>query len=528
MLGARGTGSSSKRRWSAIRTWRRRLPAGGLPLRLLLRQQSLPGLFALLAQHGAEHDILTASAATNVEVVDRLLQQGPHLVHETDEEGNTPLHWACVQRGYSPQPCDTVGLVQRLVAAGGDVNARNELGLTPLDRSILDGGGEACEVLIEYGATPSVLLGVVSEDYELLDAILDNEPDQVHWREERSGQSLLHVAVQWECEPRMFDYLIARGARAELETRVGRAGKTPLLLAICSGHSEAAEALIKLGANVHARQQRPRPGLWNCSALELAISGDRVGLAEMLIARGADAGQLASHGRTLLCLASSEEMTELLVRSGIDLSQRDHNGQSPLDHAIEEGRLDVARALIRHGAEGGFFEHVALGECDRVRAMLDRQPELIRAYRRPPSDAPASPPTEDSLELPWGSLGGTVLHYAAKSGSLNMVRLLLDRGADVNAATEPGKWTPLHDATYYTIYRDLRYGEKIIRLLVEAGADLHARTWGGYRPLDIADYLSFCDRSAEIFDLLMALERQHGAGAERRQGQERGSSGEPH
>ena len=190
-----------------------RLPLGGLPLRMLLRHRSPPGLFVLLAEHGAEHDIMTACAATDVEAVDRLLLQGPHLVHETDEEDNTPLHWACVQRGYARQPCDTVGLVQRLVAAGSDVNAQNSLGLTPLHCNILDGNGEACELLIEHDAIPNVLLGVVSEDYELLDAILDREPDQIHWRQLRSGRSLLHLAVQWECEPRMFEYLVARGAR---------------------------------------------------------------------------------------------------------------------------------------------------------------------------------------------------------------------------------------------------------------------------------------------------------------------------
>jgi hypothetical protein len=146
-----------------------------------------------------------------------------------------------------------------------------------------------------------------------------------------------------------------------------------------------------------------------------------------------------------------------------------------------------------------------VGDWQFFEEMLDREPALIRASRRPPSDTLATPQAENSLEVPAGSLGGTALHYAAKSGSLNMVRLLLDRGAEVNAATEPEKWTPLHDATYYTIYRDLLHGESMIRLLVQAGAGLDARTWGGYRPLDVADYLSFCDRSAEIFDLLQEL-----------------------
>jgi hypothetical protein len=139
--------------------------------------------------------------------------------------------------------------------------------------------------------------------------------------------------------------------------------------------------------------------------------------------------------------------------------------------------------------------------------MLRSNPHLIRAHHRPNDALPAAAAEDDAVEWPLGSLHGTALHYAVKSGSLAMVRLLLDCGADVNAATEPAGWTPLHDATYYTLERDLRDGESIIRTLVQAGADLNATTCGGYRPLDLADFLSFHDRAAEIFDLLLALQQ---------------------
>ncbi len=139
--------------------------------------------------------------------------------------------------------------------------------------------------------------------------------------------------------------------------------------------------------------------------------------------------------------------------------------------------------------------------------MLDVDPSLIATLNRKGESAIEKTIGENEIEIPFGSKEGTALHYAVKNGSLNMVSLLLERGAQVNAVTEPAKWTPLHDAVYYGIYNDQRNAKEIIRKLVDAGADLHAETWGGIEPLDIASYLSFCDGAAAIFDLVQSLER---------------------
>jgi len=364
---------------------------------MLLKRQT-PVLFVLLTQYGAEHDIITASAATDLTAIERLLHGEPQLVHETDDEGNTSLHWACVQKGYSKQPCDTIGLVSLLLAAGGDVNARNRLGHTPLHRHLLDGNCEACQTLLEHGATPNVLYGVMAEDFEVLDYLLDNAPDRIHWRAPRDGQCLLHLAVQWECHTPMFEYLIARGAKAELEAHFGRAAWTPLLLAIQTDDSEAAEVLIRHGADVNARENRDNSQLWNSSAIRLAVTHDRIGLAEMLIARGADIHERGLQGETLLCRAESSEVAELLIRAAIDPATQDDHGESPLNYAIDEGRRDVAMTLVRHGAGPTFFYFVAVGDCEQVRGMLDNNPELIAAYKQPVSNSPTPPPDEDSIE----------------------------------------------------------------------------------------------------------------------------------
>ena len=54
---------------------RKRLPNGELPMRMQLEREKPPGIFGLLAQHGAEHDIITASAATDLKAVKLILHQ---------------------------------------------------------------------------------------------------------------------------------------------------------------------------------------------------------------------------------------------------------------------------------------------------------------------------------------------------------------------------------------------------------------------------------------------------------------------
>jgi ankyrin repeat protein len=70
--------------------------------------------------------------------------------------------------------------------------------------------------------------------------------------------------------------------------------------------------------------------------------------------------------------------------------------------------------------------------------------------------------------------GRTALIYASEQGNEALVRLLLDRGADVNAK-DGGNVTALHKASYGH--------PSVVRLLLERGADINAEDKGERRPL---------------------------------------------
>jgi uncharacterized protein len=132
-------------------------------------------------------------------------------------------------------------------------------------------------------------------------------------------------------------------------------------------------------------------------------------------------------------------------------------GMSPLALATYSGRRDVAHLLIEYGATVDIFLAAALGAAERVSALLNEEPELIVSY------------SED---------GWTPLHLAAFFGRLDVARLLLRRHADVHLRSRSAEGnTPLHAAVA---------GKQppLVDLLLEHGADVDAADSLGWTPLN--------------------------------------------
>jgi ankyrin repeat protein len=130
--------------------------------------------------------------------------------------------------------------------------------------------------------------------------------------------------------------------------------------------------------------------------------------------------------------------------------------QSAILMALYTGKRDEAAALARAPAALTIWEASALGRDDRVAAFLAADPSVASA---------------------WAPDGHTPLGLAAFFGRASTVRLLLEHGADpAAAARNEMKVQPLHAAV---AGRDL----EVVRLLVERGADVNARQQVGYTPL---------------------------------------------
>jgi ankyrin repeat protein len=175
-----------------------------------------------------------------------------------------------------------------------------------------------------------------------------------------------------------------------------------------------------------------------------------------------------------------ERVQKLVVDDPAVATARDEQGLSAVIQATYHGQALIVDALLAADPELDVFEASAVGRTERVRELLEGDPDLVSSF---------SPD------------GFTPLHLAAFFGHGEIAHLLVAGGADVEAvARNPMRVQPLHSATATSQL-------EIARLLIEAGADVNEQQELGFTPLHAA---------AQNGDLeLTRLLVEHGADPER-------------
>jgi len=180
--------------------------------------------------------------------------------------------------------------------------------------------------------------------------------------------------------------------------------------------------------------------------------------------------------------AGDAESVQKLLAKGADIEARDANGRSALLLATHHNKISIARMLIDAGADVNAMDNIsdspflyagAEGRLEILRMTLSQGADLASVNR----------------------YGGTALIPAAHHGHIETVRELLDTEIDIDHINNLG-WTALLEAiilgdggpTYI----------EIVRLLVEAGADINIADENGVSPLAHAASQNY----AQIVDLL--------------------------
>uniref|UniRef100_A0A3Q2PDV5 Ankyrin repeat and SOCS box containing 2 n=1 Tax=Fundulus heteroclitus TaxID=8078 RepID=A0A3Q2PDV5_FUNHE len=312
-----------------------------------------------------------------------------------------------------------------LAAQPGMVNKRTSRGETPLLVAVSRAQLGCVQVLLENGADPELpnydketpLYKACERSNAAIVATLLNRGVAVNTHCIMGWTPLQECVVQSNME--ICEMLLKAGAKLNLRNMYGI---TPLFTAAQNGQLAALRFLIKHGADVNTQADDGATALY-----EAAKMGHEEAV-QLLLSQNADANKPGKTGLLPLHIAAqrgSDAIVAMLIPATSKARVR-RTGISPLHLAADRNRDDILEMLI----EAGFD----------VNAQLS--PERMRLY-------------EDRRS--------TALYFAVINNNMEAVRMLLDAGADPNL----DMFRPLMVASRVGLIQ-------IVKLLVEHGADINA------------------------------------------------------
>jgi ankyrin repeat protein len=355
------------------------------------------------------------------------------------------MHWAARQ--------GSVDLANTLIVAGANVRATTRFGaITPLHLAAERGSGPVVSLLLKggadanakssTGATP-LMFAAASGDTAAITALLDAGAEIDAKERDREQTPLIFAAAANRADA--VTLLLARGANKNAATRV-----IDLM------------ALSANGENPDGRNLAAKPETANGAAARGAASG-RTGAAGRARKPGLERGYLINEqvhtqgGMTALLFAARQgyaEVATALLDAGVDVNQKkggDH--VSALLTATINGHFDLATLLLERGADPNLLAENGVG------------------------------PLYAAINLMWAPRAGYPqprAHLNQRTGYLEYMKKLLEKGADPNARVNKKVWYSNYnfdqsgvEETGSTAFWRAAYAADVdaMRLLMSFGAD---------------------------------------------------------
>ncbi len=371
-------------------------------------------------------------------------------------EGTAALVWAATR--------NDLAMADLLLRAGANVKGANEFGATPLYAAVAHPDPAMTEKLLAAGADPNAAL--MSGETPLMEAarrgnladarvLLANHANP-NARELNGGQTALMWAVS-QRQSAVIELLIKHGADVQAGSKTGF---TPLMFAAQQGDEDSARILLRAGARPNDAQ--PKTGL---TALMIASAMAQPKAVDVLLDNGANPNLADASGYTSL---------HRVVRDsdyGINLAAKDDI-------------LTIVKSLLKHGANPNV----------RLEQDKDKAAEEIK-NGNVAIEGKRTAVTVDEIILQ----GATPLFLASEVNNLDVIKTLVDAGADPLIGTERGT-TPLMMAAGAgtDVQRERELPERATavqtaQFLVEHGADVNAAGQYGWTALHAAAYQGLND-----------------------------------
>jgi ankyrin repeat protein len=437
-----------------------------------------------------EFPLLTALRRNHFRVAETLLEHGGNVDVRGKTE-QTALHKIIDWRDKA-----RIDAVQFLLEHAADVNAQQDDLHTPLHLAVYNGNHAVVRILLGHqadvhsrngdGQTPLHVLSkretsqVEEDDYELARLLLERGANMNE--KDNSNATPLHLAAYYG-KHKIVRVLLDHRPNANVETE---SGETALHGVSCVKYESQAEGvhvaqvLLACGVDVNARRED------HSTPLHIASFYGKFDIAQLLLDNDANPSAESDDGETALHRVSCGEyeiqeagvrVAQLLLERGAAVNAQRNDSSTPLHLASYNGKPEIVHLLLGRGADANAksdieetpLHSVSCGEYESQEAGL-RVAELLLQR-----DADVNARRKDH---------STPLHVASYYGNVEIVRLLLDNGANADAKSVIEE-SPLHKVSCGE-FESQEAGARVAQLLLEHGADVNAQCHDRSTPLHLA------------------------------------------
>ena len=371
---------------------------GDSPIHIAVRNNDRASGEILLA-YGA--DVFTPNVSGESALKDALTRMGgrqdwvlnSNVIKSADGAGNTPLHLAAEWQ--------LTQVVAFIVEKGGDINARNANGETPLFNAVKADSGETIRAMISGSAEKKA-------DINARDFL---------------GNSTLHACIRWAAS-RAAEVLLATDSATNSRRLINArnlAGKTALHEAARTGNIPFVKSLVLSKADINAADETGKTPLTD------AIQANQTDVVKILLDNGASPVMQDMYGRNAYHEAvekSTPEIAILIRNAGGNPMARDTFGRTPLSLAFRKSAEAVLAVIGTNtnivDSDGNTPLHIAVTEHSNENIFQD----LIKAGF----------PVNNRNRT-----GTTALLQSIREGQEGPVRILLTSGADPYATDNMGE-----------------------------------------------------------------------------------------